>query len=85
MASGDSSSSDEDVAADLGGTSSPEEGEELPIAKIIAHRDTKGQPDDPNLAYYTVRFAGLDDLGEEGEDELPEEPTVEGPQPNPNE
>ena len=45
---------------------------ELPIAKIISHRDTRGQPNDPVLAYYTVRFEGLEDP-EEAEDELPEE------------
>ena len=45
---------------------------ELPIAKIISHRDTRGQPNDPVMAYYTVRFEGLEDP-EEAEDELPEE------------
>ena len=37
---------------------------ELPIAKIISHRDTRGQPNDPVLAYYTVRFEGLEERAE---------------------
>ena len=46
---GDQSSSD----------SSASEEERPPIAAIVAHRDTKGQPDDPGLVYYTVQYAGL--------------------------
>ena len=45
-ARGDESSSD---------SSSSEDGE-VPIVAIVDHRDTKGQPDDPVLAYYTVRY-----------------------------
>ena len=68
-ASGGSSSSDERSEEEQGGT----DDEELPIAKIVSHRDTRGEPDDLNLAYYTVRFAGLEDFDEEMEGELPEE------------
>ena len=56
-----------------GGTSSSEEDEELKITEIVSHRDTQGQPNDPVLAYYTVRFVGLESFDEEMEDELPEE------------
>ena len=42
--------------------------------KIVGHRDTKGEPEDPNLNYCTVRFAELEaqGVGSEGEMELPE-------------
>eukprot|EP01049_Picozoa_sp_SAG25_P000365 SAG25_NODE_12_length_28061_cov_181.931795_13_plen_228_part_00 len=61
---GDQSSSD----------SSASEEERPPIAAIVAHRDTKGQPWDPVTTYYTVQYAGLDELGEDGEEEeLPED------------
>jgi hypothetical protein len=60
---GDQSSSDSPAS----------EEERPPIAAIVAHRDTKGQPDDPVLVYYTVQYAGLDELGAEGEEELPED------------
>ena len=56
-----------------GGTSSSEEDEELKITEIVSHRNTQGQPNDPVLAYYKVRFAGLEGFDEEMEDELPEE------------
>ena len=69
----DDVASSDDSEEERGGTSSSEDDEELPIAKIISHRDTRGQPDDLNLAYYTVRFAGLEDFDEEMEAELPEE------------
>eukprot|EP01047_Picozoa_sp_COSAG01_P063107 COSAG01_NODE_8126_length_2911_cov_52.880156_6_plen_127_part_00 len=46
--------------------------EELTIVKIVGHRDTKGQPDDPVLDYYTVRFAELKEAGADAEMELPE-------------
>ena len=42
-----------------GGTSSSGDDEELKITEIVSHRDTRGQPNDPVLAYYTVRFEGL--------------------------
>ena len=58
---------------ELGGTSSSEDDEELKITEIVSHRDTRGQPNDPVLAYYTVRFARLEGFDEETEDELPEE------------
>ena len=56
------------------GTSSSDDDEQLEIVKIVGHRDTKGQPQDPNLNYLTVRFAELEaqGLGSEGEMELPE-------------
>eukprot|EP01048_Picozoa_sp_COSAG05_P001071 COSAG05_NODE_34_length_27784_cov_62.890129_1_plen_112_part_00 len=54
---GDESSSD---------STSSDDGE-LPIVAIVDHRDTKGQPDDPVLAYYTVRYElGGEEGGEEG-------------------
>jgi hypothetical protein len=71
-AASDAVASDADFDEEQDVTSSSANDEELPIAKIISHRDTRGQPDDLNLAYYTVRFAGLEEL-EEAEDELPEE------------
>ena len=60
---GDQSSSDSPAS----------EEERPPIAAIVAHRDTKGQPWDPVPTYYTVQYAGLDGLGEDGEEELPED------------
>ena len=53
----DGVASDADFDEEQDVTSSSADDEELPIAKIISHRDTRGQPDDPVLAYYTVRFA----------------------------
>jgi hypothetical protein len=54
---GDQSSSD----------SSASEEERPPSAAIVAHHDTKGQPDDAVPVYYAVQYAGLGELGEEGE------------------
>ena len=70
-AASDGVASDEVLDEERGVTSSSADDEELPIAKIISHRDTRGQPNDPVLAYYTVRFEGLENP-EEAEDELPE-------------
>ena len=72
-AASDGVASDEVLDEERSVTSSSADDEELPIAKIISHRDTRGQPNDPVLAYYTVRFAGLEDFDEEFQDELPEE------------
>ena len=55
------------------GVASSDDDEELLITEIVSHRDTRGQPNDPVLAYYTVRFAGLEEFDEEMEDELPDE------------
>jgi hypothetical protein len=68
-ASDGSSSPDERSEEEQGGT----DDEELLITEIVSHRDTRGEPNDPVLAYYTVRFAGLEDSDEEMEEELPEE------------
>jgi hypothetical protein len=65
------SSSDEGFGDGRGGSSS-DDMEELTIVKIVGHRDTKGQPDDPVLDYYTVRFAELKEAGADAEMELPE-------------
>ena len=56
------SSSDEGFGDGRGGSSS-DDMEELTIVKIVGHRDTKGQPEDPVLDYYTVRFAELKEAG----------------------
>jgi hypothetical protein len=67
-------SGDESVGDQSGSDSSASEEERPPIAAIVAHRDTKGQPWDPVPTYYTVQYAGLDGLGEDGEEEeLPED------------
>ena len=66
-------SDDGGAGDDSSSNSSSLEDGELPIAAIVAHRDTKGQPDDPVLAYYTVRYEGLEEVGEDGEEELPED------------
>ena len=65
------SSSDEGFGDGRGGSSS-DDMEELTIVKIVGHRDTKGQPEDPVLDYYTVRFAELKEAGADAEMELPE-------------
>jgi hypothetical protein len=72
-ASDSPSSSNEGFGEGRGGSSS-DDNEELEIVRIVGHRDTKGQPEDPVLNYCTVRFAELEaqDLGSEGEMELPE-------------
>ena len=68
-----STSSDEDVREEQGGTSPSGDEEELAVAKIISHRDTRGDLNDPVNWYYTVCYAGLEELGEEAHEELPEE------------
>ena len=68
-----STSSDEDVREEQGGTLPSEDEEELAVAKIISHRDTRGDLNDPVNWYYTVCYAGLEELGEEAHEELPEE------------
>ena len=65
------SSSDEGFGDGRGGSSS-DDNEELEIVRIVGHRDTKGQPNDPVLDYYTVRFAELKEAGADAEMELPE-------------
>eukprot|EP01047_Picozoa_sp_COSAG01_P034581 COSAG01_NODE_2604_length_7393_cov_11.578146_8_plen_79_part_00 len=45
-AASDGVASDADFDEERGGTSSSVDDEELPIAKIISHCDTWGQPDD---------------------------------------
>ena len=65
------SSSDEGFGDGRGGSSS-DDMEELTIVKIVGHRNTKGQPEDPVLDYYTVRFAELKEAGADAEMELPE-------------
>ena len=68
-----SAASDSPSSSNAGGSSS-DDNEELEIVKIVGHRDTKGEPEDPNLNYCTVRFAELEaqGVGSEGEMELPE-------------
>ena len=48
------SSSDEGFGDGRGGSSS-DDMEELTIVKIVGHRDTKGQSEDPNLNWRCVR------------------------------
>ena len=71
-----STSSDEDVREEQGGISPSEDEEELAVAKIISHRDTRGDLNDPVNWYYTVCYAGLEELGEEAYEELPEDTTA---------
>ena len=47
-AASDGVASDEVLDEERGVTSSSAHDEELPIAKIISHRDTRGQPNDPS-------------------------------------
>ena len=48
-----SAASDSPSSSNAGGSSS-DDNEELEIVKIVGHRDTKGEPEDPNLNYIVV-------------------------------
>jgi hypothetical protein len=78
VVAGDGAASDgvasfDDSEEERGGTSPSEDDEEQPIAEIVSHRDTRGDLGDPVNWYYTVRYAGLEVLGEEVHEELPED------------